>query len=179
MQNEASRVYETRKDMTRRLAGVHDRREVAESPGHGQVGDIGRPYLACPGDLAAAQEVGVDLVSGGGLGELPLEKERSDAHTAHESRYVVAADEEAPVKEFVLDPAAPVEGKLQMDLVDGRHEGRIPVARAHRIAIETGVGEIEKASLSGEGRGWCLSIISLRSDRACARAKWTKNRSPW
>jgi len=83
--------------MTRRLAGVHDRREVAESPGHRQVGDIGRPHLACPGDLAAAQEVGVDLVSGGGLGELPLGKERGDAHTAHEGRYVVAADEEAPV----------------------------------------------------------------------------------
>ena len=74
-------------------------------------------------------------------------------HAAHEGGYVVAADEEAPVKEFVLDPPAPVKGKLQMDLVDGRHEGQIPVARARGLVIEARAGEVEKVSLSGEGQG--------------------------
>ena len=39
---------------------VHDGHQVEESPGHGQVGDVGGPRLVEPGDPAVPQQVGID-----------------------------------------------------------------------------------------------------------------------
>ena len=45
---------------------VHDGHQVQESPGHGQVGDVGRPHLVRPGDRQIPQQVGIDPASAAG-----------------------------------------------------------------------------------------------------------------
>ena len=92
MQNEASRVLETRNASTRRLARVHDAGEVAEPPGQRQVGDVHAPHVPGPDDLEVSQQVGLDLVTGSRLGETAGGKEGLDAHAAHERRDVLAAN---------------------------------------------------------------------------------------
>ena len=40
--------------------------QVEKSPGHGRVGDVGRPRLIGSGNLSIPKQIGVDLISGAG-----------------------------------------------------------------------------------------------------------------
>ena len=65
---------------------------------------------------------------------------------------MIAAHGKSPVTEFVPYPPGSVEGKLQVDLIDRRHEGKIALADPHGLVVEAGTGEGEKTSLIGHGQ---------------------------
>ena len=60
VQKSASRVLGNRQAHHVAAVPVHDDHQVKESPGHGQIGDVGRPDLVGPGDPGIPQQVGID-----------------------------------------------------------------------------------------------------------------------
>jgi len=62
VQNETSRVLERRQAITRRENQSMIAVKLAETPGHGQIGYIRRPYVVCVRDLLVPEQVGIDFM---------------------------------------------------------------------------------------------------------------------
>gem|GEM_PF-2158302 len=89
-----------------------------------------------------------------------------------------APDIEPAVVKLVPDPPGPEERQLEVDLVYLRHKRER--GRRHRgmPVVDGRPGDAEQLGLAPDGQGGPPPIISLRSQRPCARAHPIKNRSP-
>src|SRR5690606_7733501 len=104
---------------------VDDRRQVDESAGHRDVGDVHGPGLVGRRDRAVAQQVRIDLVSRVPAAGAGFAVQRLDAHPSHQCGDVLAAHGHALNVEQVAQHPTAGEGQLQVQLVDTPHQGQI------------------------------------------------------
>ena len=113
---------------------VHDRRQVHEAFGHGNVGRVQRPDLVGATDVQLAQQVGVDLVARSGLARAGLRRQRFNAHAAHERADVASSNMNVLTRQLVAQHARAHERMLQVQLIDATHE--------RQIGLTHGLGQV-------------------------------------
>jgi len=82
------------------------------------------------GDRHAAQQVGIDLVTGRGSAGAGAWHQRDDVHHPHQPLHVLAVDAVARLVEFKRHPPRAVERPLEMQFVEASHQDEI--AHRHR-----------------------------------------------
>ena len=100
---------------------VHDGHQVEESPGHGQVGDVGGPRLVGPGNSDLFQQIGIDPVLRRRPAGAGTPVDGPQPHDAHQSLHPLPAHPPALPGQPDLHAPRPVEGCIQVLSVHGLH----------------------------------------------------------
>ena len=113
---------------------VEDGHQVQKSPFHRDIRDVRRPDLVRPGDIHAAEQVGIDFVPRHRLTRPGPPVDGPQPHQAHQTPHPLAID----LISLVFEPdghlARPVKRRQQILAVDQLHEVRAP----HRAALSSG-----------------------------------------
>ena len=103
--------------------------------------DVARAF-----DLQIAQQIGVDLVAGRGLGRARLRPQRFDPHPAHQAPDTLAIDREAVLAKRFGDPPRAEEGPLGEQRIDPPHRLEVVVV-GRRRAVHARAREVHHLAL--------------------------------
>ncbi len=104
---------------------IHDDHQVEESPGHGQVGDVGGPRLVGPGNSDLFQQVGIDPVLRRRPTSAGTAVDGPQPHDSHQPLHPLPAHPPALPRQPDLHAPRPVEGCIQVLPVHGLHQGQV------------------------------------------------------
>ena len=109
---------------------VHDGDRVEESPGHGQVGAGGRPYLVGPGDRQIAKQLGIDSPFRHRLAGARLPVDGPQPHQSHEPLHPLSTYRHTLPVQRDLHPPGTVAGGFQLLVVQFPHQGQVLLRRS-------------------------------------------------
>ena len=76
--------------------------------------------------------------------------QRRHTHVAHQTLDALAIDRMPPSLQLISDPAAAVERKLEVDLVDQTHQDQVFVRHRTGAAVRRGAGHLKQLAASGD-----------------------------
>ena len=141
---------------------VHQRHQVEEATGHGQVGDVRGPHLVGPGDSDIPQQVGIDRVLRRPAAGARPPVDGPQPHGAHQPLHPLPAHPYPLPLQPGLHPSRPVEGRLQVLPVDLSHQGRVLLGGSPgTTVVDAGTAHPQQRALAHQGQGRVLPVHHL------------------
>ena len=126
---------------------IDDRHQIQKAARHRDVSYIGRPHVVRLGNCHAAQQIGINLVSGGGFARARARNQRLDAHHAHQPLHPLPVDPATFLIEVEHHPPRAIERLLQMQFVDAAHQGQIIGAYDRLGAVDPRTRQVQQRAL--------------------------------
>ena len=140
---------------------VHDGDQVEESPGHGQVGDVGRPYLVRPGDRQIAKQLGIHSPFRRWLAGARLPVAGPQSHQSHEPLHPLPAYHHTLPVQRSLHPPGTVAGGFQLLAVQLPHQGQVLLPGPLGAVVEAGAADSQQLALPRYRQGAMLPVYQL------------------
>ena len=103
-----------------------------------------------PFDRDAREQVGVDFMAATRRAGATFRVQRRHTHVAHQTLDALAIDRMPPSLQLISDPAAAVERKLEVDLVDQTHQDQVFVRHRTGAAVRRRAGHLKQLAASGD-----------------------------
>ena len=127
---------------------VHDRHQVDEAAGQGQIGDVAATHLARPVHGQPSRQIRYTRCSGSGVVRCRRGEDGLQAHGLHQAMHALGIDRVAVASQGRADPSHAVDRVLGVDPVDGVHQLEGERIRDHRAVVETRAGQPEQLALT-------------------------------
>ena len=114
---------------------------------HRNIGDVGRPHVIGLANRQAAQQIGINLVSGRGFTRSGARNQRLDPHHPHQPLYPLPIDPAPLLVEFKHHPPRAVERQLEMQFVDAAHQGQIVRLDDRPGAVDARTRQVQQRAL--------------------------------